>query len=90
MFMFLFYNIMLCLKINYIREKKFKEQFIENIVFLLFYLSVLSWDCNYSHSLLILLFYFILKKKHIPTDGLKLTLNIVFSFSFKQTYRILC
>lgn len=69
---------MLCLKINYIREKKCKEQFIENIVFLLFYLSVLSWDCNYSHSLLILLFYFILKKKHIPTDGLKLTLNIVF------------
>jgi len=44
MLMFLFFNIMLCLKINYIREKKFKEQFIENIVLLLFYLSVLPWD----------------------------------------------
>lgn len=62
-------------KINYIREKSCKEQFTENIVILLFYLFVLPRAYG-GDSLLILLFCFVLKKKHI--HGLKTTLKIVF------------
>lgn len=55
---------MLCLKNKLHSRKKCKEQFTENIVILLLYLFVLPQACDYGDSLLILLFYFVLKKKH--------------------------
>jgi len=88
MFMFLFFNTMLCLRNKLHSRKKYKELFIKSIVIVLFYLFVLPRACEYGDSILILLFYFVLKSNIYMV--LKWPWKLFFSFSFKQTYRIFC